>query len=95
MLGFNDEGLIVIVKKCFFFMYLDVMGCFGVIFRGVREVVKYCERLREINLNWCRGMGYDIVVWMVFLRFFLRKIVFLYGWLFIENEKSLFLRYGC
>lgn len=93
--GLNDEGLIVIAKKCPSLMYLDVMGCSGVTPRGVREAVKHCERLREINLNWCRGMGHDIVAWMVFSRPSLRKIVPPHGWLPTENEKSLFLRHGC
>lgn len=93
--GLNDEGLIVIAKKCPALMYLDVMSCSGVTSKGVKEVVYRCQRLREINLHWCRDMGRDIVALMVFSRPSLRKIVPPYGFSPTESEKSLFLLHGC
>ncbi|KAL2936170.1 F-box/LRR-repeat protein 4 [Bienertia sinuspersici] len=93
--GLNDEGLIVIAKKCPALLYLDVMGCSGVTSKGIKEVVYHCSRLKEINLNWCRDMGRDIVAWMVFSRPSLRKVVPPQGFTPTEYEKNLFLRHGC
>ncbi|GMH03608.1 hypothetical protein Nepgr_005447 [Nepenthes gracilis] len=93
--GLNDEGLMMIGKKCSGLMYLDVMCCNGVSSRGVKEVVRNCTKLREINLNWCRNVSRDIIAWMVFSRPSLRKIVPPHGSAPTENEKSLFLRHGC
>lgn len=93
--GLNDDGLMMIAKKCPALVYLDVMGCSGVTSKGVKEVVYHCRRLKEINLNWCRDMGRDIVAWMVFSRPSLRKIVPPTGFVPTDYEKSLFLRHGC
>uniref|UniRef100_A0A803L761 F-box/LRR-repeat protein 15-like leucin rich repeat domain-containing protein n=1 Tax=Chenopodium quinoa TaxID=63459 RepID=A0A803L761_CHEQI len=93
--GLNDEGLLMIAKKCPALVYLDIMGCSGVTSKGVKEVVYHCGRLKEINLNWCREMSRDIVAWMVFSRPSLRKIVPPYGFVPTDYEKSLFLRHGC
>ncbi|KMT06388.1 hypothetical protein BVRB_7g160670 [Beta vulgaris subsp. vulgaris] len=93
--GLNDDGIIVIAKKCPALLYLDVMGCSGVTSKGAREVVCHCQRLKEINLNWCRGMAPDIVAWMVFSRPSLKKIVPPVGFVLTEYEKDLFLRHGC
>ncbi|KNA24859.1 hypothetical protein SOVF_011730 [Spinacia oleracea] len=93
--GLNDDGLMMIAKKCPALLYLDVMGCSGITSKGVKEVVHHCTRLKEINLNWCRDMSRDIVAWMVFSRPSLRKIVPPCGFVATEHEKSLFLRHGC
>uniref|UniRef100_A0A7C8ZBF2 F-box/LRR-repeat protein 15-like leucin rich repeat domain-containing protein n=1 Tax=Opuntia streptacantha TaxID=393608 RepID=A0A7C8ZBF2_OPUST len=93
--GLNDEGLIVVARKCPALIKLDVTNCSGVTSKGVKEIVYRCTRLREINLHWCRDMGRDIVAWMVFSRPSLRKIVPPCGFVPTENEKSLFLLHGC
>ncbi|KAK9690475.1 hypothetical protein RND81_09G130100 [Saponaria officinalis] len=93
--GLNDDGLITIARKCPGLVNLDVMGCSGVSSKGVKEIISWCQRLREINLSWCRVMGKDIVPWMVFARPSLRKIAPPIGATITEVEKSLFLQHGC
>ncbi|CAO2817973.1 unnamed protein product [Amaranthus hypochondriacus] len=93
--GLNDDGLIMIARKCPALLNLDIMGCSAVSSNGVKEIVYHCRRLKEINLNFCRDMGRDIVAWMVFSRPSLRKIVPPHGFIPTEFEKSLFLRHGC
>ncbi|KAL9238560.1 hypothetical protein vseg_012962 [Gypsophila vaccaria] len=93
--GLNDDGLIMIARKCPGLVKLDVMGCSGVTSKGVKEIISWCQRLREINLSWCRVMGNDIVAWMVFTRPSLRKIFPPHGVNITEDERSLFLQHGC
>ncbi|GAB4850045.1 hypothetical protein Ancab_029343 [Ancistrocladus abbreviatus] len=93
--GLNDEGLVTVGKRCHELLYLDLMYCNAVTSRGVKEVIKNCIKLREINLNFCRNMGHDILAWMVFTRPSLKKIVPPQGLVLTEGEKSLFLQHGC
>ncbi|KAM7471648.1 hypothetical protein LguiA_009831 [Lonicera macranthoides] len=93
--GLNDAGLLTIGKRCFGLLKLDLAGCEAVATRGVEEVVRNCERLREINLDGCCNVNALISDWMVFARPSLKKIVPPIYDLTTENQRKLLLRHGC
>jgi len=72
----NDETLYVISKSCSGLLLLDLEGCCYITEKGVRQVIKNCTRLKEINLRHCRKVAADVGLWtvMVFSRPSLRKI---------------------
>ncbi|PON80999.1 Leucine-rich repeat, cysteine-containing subtype [Trema orientale] len=74
-LGINDDEMALIGNRCPQLLKLDLTGCLKVTAEGVKEVVKSCRALREINLKWCSNVNIDIVAWMVFSRPSLKRIV--------------------
>lgn len=93
--GLNDAGLLTIGKRCFGLLKLDLADCEAVATRGVEEVVRNCERLREINLDRCCNVNALMSDWMVFARPSLKKIVPPIYDVTTENQRKLLLRHGC
>ncbi|KAA8541965.1 hypothetical protein F0562_023117 [Nyssa sinensis] len=93
--GINDKGLAMIGERCCGLLNLDLEGCLEVTTGMVKEVVKNCKRLREINLKWCQNVNVSLVDWMVFSRPSLRKIIPPCNCFPTENQKKLYLRHGC
>ncbi|KAL6953581.1 hypothetical protein U1Q18_044072 [Sarracenia purpurea var. burkii] len=73
--GIDDEGLAMIGNRCRGIMILDLEGCLGATSIGLKEILRNCRRLREINLNWCSNMSTESVDWMGFSVPSLKKIV--------------------
>ncbi|XP_075664542.1 F-box protein SKIP2 isoform X2 [Castanea sativa] len=93
--GLNDEALAMVGKRSCRLSILDLAGCLNVTEKGVKEVVKNCRGLREINLKWCDNVNIDIVAWMVITRPSLRKIIPPCGFVPTESQMKLFLSHGC
>lgn len=51
--GFGDEGLKTISQRCPGLLKLDMEGCVAATTKQVEELLRMCERLREINLKGC------------------------------------------
>ncbi|CAA7019995.1 unnamed protein product [Microthlaspi erraticum] len=90
----DDETLHMMSKRCRGLLRLDLDGCLNVRSRGVKEVVKSCIRLREINLNCCEVDG-GTFTWMVCASPSLRKIVPPCGFSPTRKLKNFLLRHGC
>ncbi|KAF8407204.1 hypothetical protein HHK36_006331 [Tetracentron sinense] len=93
--GFNDEGLSMVGQSCRGLLHLNLEGCLGVTTRGVKEVVGSCKVLREMSLKNCSNVSIDVLVWMVFTRPSLRKIISPAGFVPTEKQRDLLLRHGC
>ncbi|KAF8029437.1 hypothetical protein BT93_E1979 [Corymbia citriodora subsp. variegata] len=52
-LKLNDEQLVAFISRCCNLKYLDLPNCVHLSTKGVENVVKNCNRLREINLRDC------------------------------------------
>lgn len=92
---FNDQGLAMVGKRCCRLLQLDLGFCTAVTGEGVKEVLRSCKNLREINLKNCRGVSKDILAWMVFSRPSLRKIVPPQYCSSTQRERELFSGHGC
>ncbi|KAG2729429.1 hypothetical protein I3843_01G244300 [Carya illinoinensis] len=93
--GINDDALAMIGKRSCRLRRLELAGCLSVTDKGVKQVLKNCRGLREINLKWCDNVNIEIA-WMVFSRPSLRKITLPSGgFLSTERLRNLFLRHGC
>ncbi|XP_059640755.1 F-box/LRR-repeat protein 4 [Cornus florida] len=93
--GINSEGLAMIGKRCCGLLNLDLEGCLGVTTERVKEVIRNCTRLREINLKHCQNVNVISVDWMVFSRPSLRKIIPPPRSFCTEKQKKLLLCHGC
>ncbi|TKY64608.1 F-box/LRR-repeat protein 7 [Spatholobus suberectus] len=94
--GVDDEALSVISKCCRGgLVHLDLENCSRVTAEGVRHVVVYCTRLREINLVSCCGVAASVVPWMVFSRPSLRRIMAPPSFDLRDGQRELLLRHGC
>lgn len=94
-LDIDDDGLATIGNRCQRLLQLELVDCFNVTAKGVKEVVQKCRLLREISLKWCNNVNVDVVAWMVFSRPSLRRIVPPQGFVPTESQRNLFLRHGC
>ncbi|XP_022144548.1 SCF E3 ubiquitin ligase complex F-box protein grrA [Momordica charantia] len=94
-LAIEDSTLAVIGRRCPSLIHLDLLGCSKVTAEGVKEVVRNCRRLREINLWDCCEIDGSILPWMVFSRPSLREIMAPNSLLPTDNQRDLFLRHGC
>ncbi|KAL6953579.1 hypothetical protein U1Q18_006811 [Sarracenia purpurea var. burkii] len=93
--GIDDEGLAMIGNRCHGITILDLEGCLGAISIGLKEILRNCRRLREINLNVCSNMSMESVDWTVFSVPSLKKIVVSYPYLNTKSQRRLLLRHGC
>lgn len=93
--GINDEALAMIGKRCPGLLQFNLKGCLNVTASGVKEMLKNCRVLKEINLELCDNVDVDIVAWIVFSRPSLRKLIPPSGFVPTENQRNLFLRHGC
>ncbi|WOG99289.1 hypothetical protein DCAR_0518637 [Daucus carota subsp. sativus] len=66
--GFGDEGLETISKRCPGLLKLDMEGCVAATTEQVEELLRRCEKLREINLKECSVKVLSIAARIVSLR---------------------------
>ncbi|KAK2353015.1 F-box/LRR-repeat protein [Trifolium repens] len=77
MTKIDDRTLYVISKNCSGLLQLDLEKCNNITEKGVKQVVKKCTRLNEINLRHCCKVSIDVGLWMemVLSSLSLRKIM--------------------
>ena len=74
--GFGDEGLKTISQRCPGLLRLDMQGCVAATTLQVEELIKMCERLREINLKGCHSVEIlSVATWIVSLRRSYLKVI--------------------
>ncbi|KAL6953576.1 hypothetical protein U1Q18_044067 [Sarracenia purpurea var. burkii] len=93
--GIDDEGLAMIGNRCHGIMILDLGRCLGATSIGLKEILRNCRRLREINLNGCSNMSMESVDWMGFSVPSLKKIAVSYWHLITESQRRVLLGHGC
>ncbi|KAL6996685.1 hypothetical protein U1Q18_006814 [Sarracenia purpurea var. burkii] len=93
--GIDDEGLAMIGNRCHGIMILDLGRCLGATSIGLKEILRNCRRLREINLNGCSNMSMEGVDWMGFSVPSLKKIAVSYWHLITESQRRVLLGHGC
>ncbi|KAL9229483.1 hypothetical protein vseg_004945 [Gypsophila vaccaria] len=59
--GINDDVLTMIGMKSPGLLHLDLRDCRNITEKGVKEVVKFCTRLRYLNLSGCINVNVDVV----------------------------------
>ena len=91
----DDESMAMIGKRCPYLQVLNIRQCQRITNNGLKEVVRNCKRLREINLLWCESVTLDILFWMVVTRPSLKKIIPPCGFAPREALHKLFLCFGC
>ncbi|MQL77713.1 hypothetical protein Taro_010123 [Colocasia esculenta] len=91
--GFEDEALLSIAANCKQLSWLHLTGCSGVTKKGVKEIVRKCQRLQQLSMG-SRNVDANVLSWIVFSRPFLRKIEWQSGVLPVKVQ-DLFLRHGC
>jgi F-box/leucine-rich repeat protein 2/20 len=64
MTKIDDKTLYVISKSCFGLLQLDLEKCYSISEEGVKQVVKNCTRLKEINLRHCGKVSVNVGLWM-------------------------------
>lgn len=94
-LAIEDSTLTMIGRRCPSLIHLDLLGCSKVTAEGVKEVVRNCRGLREINLWDCCEIDGSVIPWMVFSRPSLKEIMPPNSLLPTANQRNLFLRHGC
>ncbi|KAL6996676.1 hypothetical protein U1Q18_006805 [Sarracenia purpurea var. burkii] len=93
--GIDDEGLAMIGNRCRGIMILDLEGCLGATSIGLKEILRNCRRLREINLNACSNMSTESVDWMVFSVPSLKKLVVSDEHSITESQRRVLLGHEC
>ncbi|KAL6996677.1 hypothetical protein U1Q18_006806 [Sarracenia purpurea var. burkii] len=93
--GIDDEGLAMIGNRCRGIMILDLEGRLGATSIGLKEILRNCRRLREINLNACSNMSMESVDWMVFSVPSLKKLVVSDEHSITESQMRVLLGHGC
>ncbi|KAL8123078.1 F-box protein SKIP2 [Apium graveolens] len=74
--GFGDKGLKTISQRCPGLLKLDMEGCVTATTKQVEELLKMCERLREINLKACCSVEVlSVANWIVSLRRSYLKVI--------------------
>ncbi|KAK1358173.1 putative F-box/LRR-repeat protein 2 [Heracleum sosnowskyi] len=74
--GFGDEGLKTISQRCPGLLKLDMEGCVAATTKQVEELLRMCERLREINLKGCCSVkSLSVATWIVSLRRSYLKVI--------------------
>ncbi|OIW11990.1 hypothetical protein TanjilG_02197 [Lupinus angustifolius] len=74
---------------------LEMANCSDITAEGVKQVVKGCKLLRDINLTSCYGVDPSVVAWMVSSRPSLTRIFAPPHFRLSESQKELFLGHGC
>lgn len=74
--GFGDKGLETISQRCPGLLKLDMEGCVAATTKQVEELLRMCERLREINLNGCCSVKVlSVATWILSLRRSYLKVI--------------------
>jgi F-box/leucine-rich repeat protein 2/20 len=60
----DDKILYAISKSCPGLLQLDLEKCYKITKKGVKQVVKNCTRLKEINLRDCCKVSVGVGLWM-------------------------------
>lgn len=94
-LTIDDSTLAMIGRRCHSLIHLDLCGCLNVTEEGVKELVRNCRVLREINFWDCCKVDGHVIPWLVFSRPSLREIMPPNSFHLTANQRGFFLRHGC
>lgn len=74
--GFGDKGLETISQRCPGLLKLDMESCVAATTEQVVELLRTCERLREINLKGCCGVKVlSVATWILSSRRLYLKVI--------------------
>lgn len=93
--GICDEGLIMVGQTCPWLLHLNLSCCPRVSSKGVKEIVRHCKGLREINMKGCLDLNANLVTWFVLSRPSLRKIMLPLAFVPSHKQRDFLLRHGC
>lgn len=94
--GLSDEGLVTIWNRCSGLLKLDLEGCVIATTKMVKEVVRYYERLREINLKGCCNVNvFSVATRIGFSKPSLMKIIPPCNFSITDKLQKLLLSHGC